>query len=487
MMKPTYVIAIAAIILAASFAGIAVMGDDADAAESDEAFIITYQGEIGVLTQTVENENGTVTLYGDPDSENGNADLDKIIGDYDKTVYELTGWTTGGETPVIYNLGATIKPSADVTLYPVIEVKEGAAAMFFVVEDETFIIKETMQDSTGTGKVTLSKDVLDAIEAYKAEGYIFNGWFDGEDKYVVADDQTGTYTAGKTITADLERVYDVAFYFDETTKLTTLKSSVIDVDGLSETLPDAPSKANFTFKGWETADGVMVFIYDALNDKYVMKEGFEFTSDINLYASFEANGLVVTFVYGEDKAVFGTVNVNYGGTILAPEPPEGYKGWDFDFSTPITSNITIEAVASDAPVIDEAVNVTFKIEGKDPYTYPVSDRLQVPSTVREGYSFLGWTIEGTDAAMMTTEKVQSDIRTGVYTEDTVFVAVYEIAEPPAPEEPAFYETTTGQVAIVFIVFIVLLFGYGVYSNAFGLKDKLFGYKITKKSKEDKKE
>ena len=88
---------------------------------------------------------------------------------------------------------------------------------------------------------------------------------------------------------------------------------------------------------------------------------------------------------------------------------------------------------------------------------------------------------------MTTEKVQSDIRTGVYTEDTVFVAVYEIAEPPAPEEPAFYETTTGQVAIVFIVFIVLLFGYGVYSNAFGLKDKLFGYKITKKSKEDKKE
>ena len=56
---------------------------------------------------------------------------------------------------------------------------------------------------------------------------------------------------------------------------------------------------------------------------------------------------------------------------------------------------------------------------------------------------------------------------------------------PAPaEEPAFYETTTGQVAIVIVVFALLFFGYAVYSNMGGIKGKLFGYTISKKEKKE---
>ena len=153
-------------------------------------------------------------------------------------------------------------------------------------------------------------------------------------------------------------------------------------------------------------------------------------------------------------------------------------------SKSVTADMTLYAIAGEAPVPDEKVYVTFNIEGKDPYTYLVSDRLTVPSTDRVGYNFLGWTIEGQDVAMMSTDKVQSDIRAGVYTEDTTFVAVYEVAEPPAPEVPAFYETTTGQVAIVIVVFALLFFGYAVYSNMGGIKDKLFGYTISKKEKKE---
>lgn len=483
MMKPTYVIAIAAIILAASFAGIAVMGDDADAADGDE-YKVTYAISGSTIVQ--ETSEGKYTFENVTD----------ILGTYKApTGYAVSGWKDVNSSTV-YQVGTEYTFAADVTVEPYLTVTGAVINLEYndiVYTDavaETTITLDVADIEAFAKKAGLTYtapgkgDENNVLKMLSLKGQEFKGFaVEGKEGYITDLGAMKLEASGEiTYVAVFEEVHDVAFYFDKDTKLTTLKSNAISVDAL----PDAPSKTNFTFKGWETAEGAMVFTYDALNDKYVMKEGFEFTDDINLYASFEANGLVVTFVYGEDETFFGTVKVSYGETILPPEAPEGYE-WDFDFATPITSSITIKGVATDAPVIDETVNVTFKIEGKDPYTYPVSDRLQVPSTVREGYNFLGWTIEGTDVAMMTTEKVQSDIRTGVYTEDTVFVAVYEIAEPPAPEEPAFYETTTGQVAIVFIVFIVLLFGYGVYSNAFGLRDKLFGYKITKKSKEDKKE
>ena len=150
------------------------------------------------------------------------------------------------------------------------------------------------------------------------------------------------------------------------------------------------------------------------------------------------------------------------------------------FTRPITANVTLYAVAADVPVPDESIYATFNIEGTIYGPYKVTDRFSIPQTDREGYNFLGWTVEGGDGTKLTSAQVQNY----EYTEDVTFVAVYEVAEPPAPEEPAFYETSMGQIAIVIVIFAILAFGYGVYSNAFGLKDKLFGYTIQKKEKKE---
>ena len=456
MMKPTYVIAIAAIILAASFAGIAVMGDDADAVGVDEVSAVAYTDGTYSNSEVLGEDAVSITI--------------KAVAD----PFETEGFE--------YWVSASgIRYYADSTVAIATIAAEDIVNGVFTL---TAHYASTTVDFEVDGKVTSIEPVVDQFAFPYAEkdpvkeGFQFLGWkYNGEAK----DDEGTLYTsediatdgivtldgvkAGDVFTAVFAEVYEVKWVADGMTVGTGTS--------LAPSMPASPvgEKEHYTLLGWYDAAGVK---YD---EKYV------FTADVTFTAKYDAERFTVTYMVGEE--VYDTVEVKYNETAprLAIEDYE----WDFDFATLITADTTINAIKSDAPVIDETVNVTFKIEGKDPYTYPVSDRLQVPSTVREGYNFLGWTIEGTDAAMMTTEKVQSDIRTGVYTEDTVFVAVYEIAEPPAPEEPAFYETTTGQVAIVFIVFIVLLFGYGVYSNAFGLKDKLFGYKITKKSKEDKKE
>lgn len=483
MVKPAYMIAIAAVLLAASFAGVVLIDDEADAADAEEAFIITYQGEKGVVTQEV-GADGTVTLY-------GASDVGAILDIADADVYELDGWSTEGDNPVVYEIGAKIKPTADLTLVPVIDVKDDAEVMFFEVGDETFIVKPTGDSPDYT--ITIPEEVLDAIAALEEEGYIMNGWMLDDTDYV---DVSGEYPYQKqaTVTADIEQVFDISFVVDGTVTDTQKSTKV--------TLPTDPVKENYTFVGWAVDGKVITVVKEG---EIILPEDYAFTADTTLTAVFEPVNKTVTLMDG--VTVIGKVTVLYNEKLVKPDIEDGYY-WavqtkapaygedgttiveeaeysEFDFSTPITGDMTLYAIAGDLPTPDEKVYVTFNIEGKEPYTYIVSDRLTVPSTDREGYNFLGWTIEGQDVAMMSTEKVQSDIRAGVYTEDTTFVAVYEVAEPPAPEGPAFYETNAGMIAIFLVIVVIAAFIYAYMTNTYGLKDKL-SFKIVRNGG-DKKE
>lgn len=150
----------------------------------------------------------------------------------------------------------------------------------------------------------------------------------------------------------------------------------------------------------------------------------------------------VAFVAGETEVA--KITVLEGTAVPAeqiPALPEGYKAWDFDFEALINENTVVKAIAEEA-----SFNVTFQIEGKTDVTQK-SDSLTVPATYREGYEFQGWVVAGTSDYV--------DPMEYAYTGDVTFVAIYRSIAPVAPEEPGFFETTSGQIALVVIVIVVL--------------------------------
>lgn len=96
-MKYTNSIAMAAIMLAAVFAGVALVADDADAADS---YTITYEGENGIITQPVTGT--TATLKSTEEVKN--------ILNFNKDMYKLVGWKTAGDVPQVYRYMITEAP-----------------------------------------------------------------------------------------------------------------------------------------------------------------------------------------------------------------------------------------------------------------------------------------------------------------------------------------------------------------------------------------
>lgn len=487
MVKPTYTIAMAAVLMVAAFAGIAMVDDEADAASGNVMF------QVGSITYTAtSDENGSIVLPTPGEGILANESAQYFQGWRESTV----------EDGPVYSAGSTQTEAIGKTFVAVyieysVSFFENTAQTADAPVKGTALKLDAGYDASATpGGTIVLPDADDFTTGPAAgEGLQFIGWSINGVFY----EPGATYT----ITADAEAI---AVYNDGFKVTFSNDSGVINtitvLGELTASQIPVPSQTGYAFAGWDINDDGKVDITAA----QVSAEGFKYTvtADMDFMAVFTANNVTVTLMNGE--AVVGKVTVLYNEKLVKPDIEDGYY-WaiqtkapvygedgttivepaeheEFDFSTPITGDMTLYAIAGDLPTPDENVYVTFNIEGKEPYTYIVSDRLTVPSTNREGYNFLGWTIQGQDVAMMSTEKVQSDIRTGVYTEDTTFVAVYEVAEPPAPEEPAFYETTTGQVAIIIVVFVLLLFGYAVYSNMGGLKDKLFGYTISKKEKKE---
>ena len=119
---------------------------------------------------------------------------------------------------------------------------------------------------------------------------------------------------------------------------------------VSLTLPsDQPTRDGYAFKGWATSkDGSP--IYQPGDTVSISK-----IAEITYYAIWEFTGFVVTFDSNCGTEIQSQI-VDVSGLVLAPEEPTLYgytfKGWfiddgtfldEFDFTTPITSDITLYA------------------------------------------------------------------------------------------------------------------------------------------------
>ena len=158
-----------------------------------------------------------------------------------------------------------------------------------------------------------------------------------------------TSTTVTTLTPPAPTTYTVTFNTNGHGTAPTAQSVTV---GATATAPTAPTTTGYTFGGWYT--------------DVACTEGYDFTTavtaDITLYAKWTINVYAVTF----DANGLGTApaaqNVNYGSNATEPAAlySSGYTfgGWytdpectaAYDFSTPVTGNLTLYAKWTYNPV-----------------------------------------------------------------------------------------------------------------------------------------
>ena len=161
-------------------------------------------------------------------------------------------------------------------------------------------------------------------------------------------------------------------------------------DGETAPVPIDPKEKGYTFGGWYTEAGC-INEYDFAQPVY---------EDVILYAKWYADVNVTFDVRGHGYAP-SQQTFPYGGTATQPKDPyaEGYTfaGWytdpectsEYDFSIPVTADITLYALWLADPI------VTFDVQGHG--TAPEAQQIKYGDTATEpaepsaeGYSFAGW-------------------------------------------------------------------------------------------------
>lgn len=289
------------------------------------------------------------------------------------------GWTA---TPMQDGLGFTMTS------------EDGNITVEYVFQPETIV--HTVTFDYGIEGMTASQQVTDGGQATEPvapvrDGYTFDGWLLDGQPYDFATPVTGdlTLTAGWTI-----NTYTVRF---DTAGGSSVPEQTID-HGQKVTEPAAPTREGYTFTGW-------------LLDGRPFDFATPITGDITLTAGWEESGEpaptihTVTFDDGTGNTV--TVNVQEGETVQEPSAPsrDGYKftGWlldgtPYDFTTPVTGDITLTAgwEKTEEPVT--TFTVSFRTNGGtavEQQTITEGGTVEKPmDPTRDGYTFTGWLLDG---------------------------------------------------------------------------------------------
>ena len=514
-------IAIAAMLFAAAFAGVVFIADeDVAAAEEGQSqaqeYTVTYSYDGFVFS---EKTNGGKLEVKDFDAALSNAKAPEG--------YAFAYWVAGSAT---YNAGVSAQFAGDVTLTPVFKADRAIVKLVYGdVVKEFFPSTSAIDDSTDpdpynisyTGKIegegtaadavkntnlaefaeaigatytttttttTDDKSEAVAIDKLVLDGFEFKGFVNKDGKSVGFNELTAD-VIGNTVnnswkfvsaepavyTAVFEPIYNITFIVDGTKTFECKSNAFVQ--------PIDPVKANYTFMGW-AVDGKIVSTVEA--GKITIPADYEFKADVEFTAVFEPVQLTITLVVGEFES---TQPALYGQTITAPGLPTGYGCWatktvemkdgaevitytPFDFSKPITENITLYA-----QLAEKIYTISFISEGAvigGPYD--VSKPYTIPSDpVAEGKKFVGWFVD--DYKVI-------DIQAYVLAhpeQDIVLTASF--TEADAPAGPDFIDTNEGKCVLILIGVVLVAFAYAVYTNMFGLKDKLTSVKLVRVKKE----
>ena len=203
------------------------------------------------------------------------------------------------------------------------------------------------------------------------------------------------------------QTYSISFY-DDDTLISEISTSGYEII----TLPEAPIKDNYTFKGWYLDKNTWS---EKLSEDYFINKAL--THDINSYAYYEENVIPepqeYTINFYVDDDIFSTLQTSGNELITLPQAPkkESYEfvGWFFDKDTfnnqlkedtylnkSLDQDINVYAnyLFKEEPV--KEFTVTFDTCGGDKMdSLTTSIISSEPIPTRDGYTFLGWYLENT--------------------------------------------------------------------------------------------
>ena len=281
--------------------------------------------------------------------------------------YSAADFKKNGREPIAFDVEG---------LEGVTELVPAGGQVSFVVPDNDVTLRARYApdiytvsfDSAGGSKVA-DQTVAEGECATKPDdptmdGFEFAGW-------VTADGTAYDFT--RAVTADLklyatwsaqpEPVWAHMVVFDSAGG-SKVKSQTV-ADGDRATKPDDPTWAGFTFEGWTTKDG----------------EPYDFstpvTDDLTLYATWSASGEPVSMHTVKFDTAGGSKVADQavadGGTVTKPANPTwsgfAFTGWTtedgepYDFSRPVTGNLTLYATWSASDVPTAVYTVTFDTAG----------------------------------------------------------------------------------------------------------------------------
>ena len=203
------------------------------------------------------------------------------------------------------------------------------------------------------------------------------------------------------------QTYSISFY-DNDTLISEISTSGYEII----TLPEAPIKDNYTFKGWYLDKNTWS---EKLSEDYFINKAL--THDINSYAYYEENVIPepqeYTINFYVDDEIFSTLQTSGNELIALPQAPkkESYEfvGWFFDKDT-FNNQLKEDTYLNKS--LDQDINVyanyLFKEEPAKEFTVTFEtcggDKMDSittsiissePIPTRYGYTFLGWYLENT--------------------------------------------------------------------------------------------
>ena len=219
-------------------------------------------------------------------------------------------------------------------------------------------------ESASIADITADYDSDVTVADPTRTGYTFKGWFPEFTGKVPAANTT--YTAKWEVNK-----YKVTFNTDGGSAIDPIEVAF----GSEITLPEAPTKEGYTFKGWQDVPKTMP------------------AKDITLVASWTINQYKVTYMV--DENVYQEYTLNYGTDIQVPANPSK-SGWVFLGWTSEYTGETVPArdVVYTAQWKQDIITLRFVFwdDNKVEYQYkPGEEITEIPEVpAREGYTFKGW-------------------------------------------------------------------------------------------------
>lgn len=232
-------------------------------------------------------------------------------------------------------------------------------------------------------------------DADNPEGWNPQHTYEEAGTYYVTQTVTNSYNGGSTVSSVYKLTIagypTISFVSNGGSSVETIQ---MDDFGVAATKPADPTRAGFTFGGWYTdAD---------------LTEAYDWNSAVKqpliLYAKWVAGTVTVSFDVNGGIGNFNSQVIDYGAYATEPdsEPVKTghtFQGWflndkEFDFSQPVTDNITLVAKWT---VNTYIVSFNLGYEGGENFTRSVTygDLVDEPENpTRDGYLFNGWNLNG---------------------------------------------------------------------------------------------